>query len=59
MARIKSKWWKPSSLGYASPIKQVRRQEQEYREWLAAERGWSEETVIAYLKTCEPKKSDG
>jgi hypothetical protein len=58
MARIKSKWWKPSSLGYASPIKEVRRQEQEYREWLARARGRSEETVRAYLEMYEKKKSD-
>lgn len=56
MARIKSSWWKPSPLRYVPPIVEVRRQEQEYRKWLAETRRWSKEKVDAYLRPLQDGK---
>jgi hypothetical protein len=50
MAKIKSKWWKPSPLQYTATFAERKRKEAQYRWWLASERGWSVHQVDLYLQ---------
>jgi len=54
MAHVRnSKWYRAPSLIYKAPIQEVRRQEQDYRDWLAEQRQWTPAQVSAYLKAQE------
>ena len=50
MAKIKSKWWRPQPLTYNLSPYELRQQENDYRWWLASERGWSLSQVDIYLR---------
>jgi len=50
MPKFKSSWYRPPSLRYIAHIEEVRRKDAEYKEWLARQRGWTNERIEAYLQ---------